>query len=557
MRTRRCLGSGPARVGPSVHFAAFILAALLALTSGCVYVKDHLTIKPDGSGTVEIESVPLMPTPGMDSGELPKHAFYPPFSEDDAGQLFPGSDFSVKTAEFQRDGAAGTRVTVSFKDINALLASPYGQAHSLSVALNQEKKTLTVQARTGLAGLIGVDALLADKSGQLPLDSKELAAALEKLHVEFSVTLPGPVQATGAVVRGNDATWTIDRPTLKDAAKVNEGLTAVMTATCPAGAAQFVPKDVVHLDLDDFAQLEEGQRGAGPPPVDAAGVLAQTKFVPVMATVTRTFDLTGQSGGNENEAVLLGLVTVPRALAPQRFGNPEVTAITDDRGGSLLPTDRQGYDRFPHLYSYMERPGGSKAKDAVLRHWLTISMKVPPREVKSLRAVQGSVSLFYPGTAYVIKVKDALAPVAAGDKAGLLGMISRRVVNNADEEKGLDHPKLRELGLKIILAQDQGDSPSMTVVQLQLEGKQAMLSAFQVFDAQGRPWPTYFTPSENEYAQAIVAGKPKAPLSIGLLVHGGGPVVKVPIDLTDVPLSANKLEKLPEDKGVGRAPDAE
>jgi hypothetical protein len=63
----------------------------------------------------------------------------------------------------------------------------------------------------------------------------------------------------------------------------------------------------------------------------------------------------------------------------------------------------------------------------------------------------------------------------------------------------------------------------------------------QVYDAAGRPWPTMFQSREFGEEGSIglmVAGRPKGPLSLALVVTGIGASVDVPFVVEKVPLRA-------------------
>src|SRR5262245_49123740 len=108
----------------------------LVFLCGCLQVTDELSIQPDGSGTVKLDiksSIPgsMAQNIGMGMGETGA-VVYPPTSEAEARKFFPGKEFTVTTKE-EDNGETGSHltVTVEFKDINALLSSPYGHAHAL------------------------------------------------------------------------------------------------------------------------------------------------------------------------------------------------------------------------------------------------------------------------------------------------------------------------------------------------------------------------------------------------------------------------------------------
>jgi hypothetical protein len=87
----------------------------------------------------------------------------------------------------------------------------------------------------------------------------------------------------------------------------------------------------------------------------------------------------------------------------------------------------------------------------------------------------------------------------------------------------------------------------MTILMLEVGGKTALLDA-QVFDAAGKPWPTFLQHSEEMSfgeesegttpCQIMVPGRPQAPLSLALRASGNAAGVTVPIALEHVPVVA-------------------
>ena len=108
-------------------------------------------------------------------------------------------------------------------------------------------------------------------------------------------------------------------------------------------------------------------------------------------------------------------------------------------------------------------------------------------------------------------------------------------------EKPLNSATLTELGLSLSVQMGMVQS-GMTMLKLQVKGKQTALTDAQVFDADGKPWPTFlqqqdFAAAKKESCQIMVAGKPPPPLSLALLASGGGATVDVPILVEHVTLA--------------------
>ena len=108
-------------------------------------------------------------------------------------------------------------------------------------------------------------------------------------------------------------------------------------------------------------------------------------------------------------------------------------------------------------------------------------------------------------------------------------------------EKPVNSAVLAGLGLSLSVQMGVAQS-GMTMLTMQVSGKQASLADAQAFDAEGKPWPTSLQQSDsggNETAtcQVLIAGRPQPPLSLALLVSGGGATVEVPILVEHIPLT--------------------
>jgi hypothetical protein len=109
-------------------------------------------------------------------------------------------------------------------------------------------------------------------------------------------------------------------------------------------------------------------------------------------------------------------------------------------------------------------------------------------------------------------------------------------------EKHLNSPRLGELGLAITLEEGMVEN-GMTMLQMAIKGSKGALLDAQVFDADGKPWPTILHSENSGMAdesscQVMVAGSPKAPLSLAFAASGAGSTVEVPVLVEHVPLTA-------------------
>jgi hypothetical protein len=108
-------------------------------------------------------------------------------------------------------------------------------------------------------------------------------------------------------------------------------------------------------------------------------------------------------------------------------------------------------------------------------------------------------------------------------------------------EKKINSPKLTELGMPLSLQMGMAQS-GMTMLMLQIGGKKGVLIDAQVFDAQGKPWPTFFAQqnmggAEGDGCQLMVPGSPPAPLSLAVVASGSGSSVEVPVLVEHIPLT--------------------
>lgn len=103
-------------------------------------------------------------------------------------------------------------------------------------------------------------------------------------------------------------------------------------------------------------------------------------------------------------------------------------------------------------------------------------------------------------------------------------------------ERNLNSPELVKAGVPISGLQCMSQN-GMTMLMLQSAEAKATVTDVQVFDAEGRPWPTTFQHQDmggGSMVQIMVTGKPTAPLSLAVVVSGVGATVEVPIQLEHV-----------------------
>ncbi len=520
---------------------------------GCFQVEDDLTLQADGSGKVRLSVHSSLPEEivsmlgmlsGFGGGMAP---MYPPVNEAEARHFFPAKDFTLKVE--QKDAADGKTLVVeaSFKDINRLLASPYARAHQLALATNASG-ALKLQALTGGATLAQA-AQIKPEAGMELLQMPGMEDAQKKkgeMRFEFRVTLPNAVSAANGARDYKTVTWSAERAKCKDDDEFASKLSGVLEATCSADGLKFSPITPARLGLVPFGELTAGKTAGTSALPDTNQIVKEARFVPYALHVTRSLDLSGEGSGGGSMAQLIGSVILPANLAPQQWGAAKLEEAVDGKGNSLMPkedTDAMAQmARFSH-YGMTEESDdegdleATKPKDAGQKeHPLALSFKAPEWKVKEVAKVKGVVDLEYLAGAEVIKLSNAVP-------ASLVMDVSKQSSYNfsSDSERGqITDSRLAELGLSLHVQMAMVQSGMTTLSVATSGGKTALVDA-QVFDAEGRPWPTTLmqpdsSGGEERSCQVMVAGQPKPPFSLAVAVSGVGASVGVPILVEHVPV---------------------
>jgi len=268
--------------------------------------------------------------------------------------------------------------------------------------------------------------------------------------------------------------------------------------------------------------------------------------VPYVLHVTRSLDLSGEGGGEASMAQLTGAILVPAELAPQQWGEPKLEEAVDGKGNSLmLKAEGDEMSRMSRYAGFGMRDDTDEEGDAEAsppkeptekEHPVALSFKAPEWKVKEIAKVKGVLELEYLGGAEVIKLSNAVP-------ASLVADMSKQssYSYSSDSERGqITDSRLTDIGLSLRVQMAMVQS-GMTTLSLETsKGKSALVDA-QVFDAEGRPWPTTLmqpdsSGSEERSCQVMVAGKPKPPFSLAVAVSGVGASVSVPILVEHVPV---------------------
>lgn len=519
---------------------------LLVLLCGCIKTQDELTINADGSGMVHLETTSSVPPEfsegmGTQAGMLGMggSVVYPPLTEAEARKFFPGKDFKITVKQQKSaNGEVTTVIEAEFKNINALLASPYGRAHQLSMKI--ANGSLVVQGVTGMEAVARF-AELKDDTGFGMAAMPGLADLKEKkkdMRAEFRVTLPNAISGANGTHDGKTATWVVERAGCKDADDFARQLGKVVEANCPVDGLTFSPVSPVRMGLLPFNELVIGTAATGTS-VDTNKIAAAAKFVPYGLSVTRSLDLSGSGDRQENAAQLIGAVVLPQELAPQKWGDSQLDEVVDAKGNSLKVDDANAGRGFVMRSGFSDMESGGdegSATNEVQEHVVAFGFRPPDWKIHEIARIKGSVGLQYFGGSQVVKLTNAVPAKWIADPSKVMmggGFDST--------EKPLNSAALAGLGLSLSMQMGMAQS-GITMLELQLSGKQAALLDAQVFDADGRPWPTFlqqpnFGGGDATMCQVLVAGKPAAPLSLAFLASGGGLTVQVPVLIEHVALS--------------------
>jgi len=516
---------------------------------GCFEVQDELTIHPAGSGQVRMVVRSTLPpdvlqafTMGGNSGSMP---IYPPVTEVEAKRFFPEKDFATAVEESSHGVTNSITIIAKFKDVNALLASPYGRAHQLLLKPSPDGRlTVTaISAGEPLARAAQVNPTNDFVEMPLPnLAGLDLAKRKDQMRFEFRLVLPDEVKESNGQNDAVAVSWVTERAKCRDDEEFAQKLSTVLHAAWSGDSVRFTPANKIRLGLAPFPQLaEEKTTGTGAAP-EAKSILAAAKFVPKSLQVTRTVDLSGSGYGQGSQAILNAELALPTEFAPMKWGKPTVREATDASGANLI-VQEQGTTSpesamFSHRYGLrMNSPGADQARTnaAVAKQQLTLVFKAPEWRVKEIEVIKGEIELQYPGGMQILKLTNAVpASMVSTPRRG-------RISYNSNPREILD-PRLVELGatVKVQMAAYQN---GITTLSLQTGGKNSLLDA-QVFDADGRPWPTTFWKPEDSrddevYTQIMVPGKPKPPFSLALCFNAGGSTLKVPFQVEKVPVGGN------------------
>jgi hypothetical protein len=526
------------------------LAALaLLFLCGCLQVQDDITVQPDGSGTVKMvvnSQLPeeLINTIGMYARSGATAALlYPPLSETEARRFFPGKGFSLKIEQTTTGDGKVLQIEASFKDVNTLLASPYGRSHQLTLTKLADGK---LQLRTlSAAGALAQAGQMRDEVNSRTIPGlDEAQKAKNQMRFQFHVTLPNDVTEANGSREGKTVTWTFARAQSKDDDEFAAIVSGMLEATCSATAISFVPAPTPRLGLVPFGALTEGKVALAGALPDTNKVLAAARFVPYTLSVTRSLDLSGEGGAQASSTQLTGGILLPPELAPQRWGEMKLEEAVDAGGNNLMPKDENStMSRLPDIAqpdsgsASEENPAETTPGDRTARPYLvSLNFNAPEWKVKQISRVKAVLELEYLGGSEVVKLSNAVPASMVMD----MSKRSRSGFEFNSERGQMTDPHLSLLGL-VLRVQMAVVQNGMTTVSLEASGRKAAIIDAQLFDKEGRSWTTAFAQDDSSdgsssRCQLVVAGRPAPPFSLALQVGGVGASVALPIVAEDLPL---------------------
>src|SRR5205823_11526875 len=197
-------------------------------------------------------------------------------------------------------------------------------------------------------------------------------------------------------------------------------------------------------------------------------------------------------------------IILPREFAPQKWGAVKLEEVIDAKGNNLkMQTEEESLES--RVMRASEGDEDKPAENTDEHKTVTLHFQPPDWKVKEIARIKGSVSLQYLGGArHLVKLTNAVP-----------GQWIKQISNQADfdfepNQRALSSPALPELGLTLNFMMGMAQN-GFTMLMLQAGGKKAALSEAQVFDAEGRPWPTLLQqqPFGDEGSCSIkVAGRP-------------------------------------------------
>lgn len=519
-----------------IRLYSLCLLMCLACTS-CVEVKEHLTVRRNGSGQVTMEvhaqrqsrTMGFIMSPDFTSNPL---FAYPPLIEEALATLFPPDTFrSTLSQPEAKSGELVLGARIEFDDIHDLIFSPYGRLKCLEI--EKREKTIRFSGQSGMAAVIY--ALTADDLEGTPLSGlarEQLTAMRNELDYEFKLTLPGEIVAGNGNHTGENGVWRIKAASLKETEKLRAAGNKAFKAECAASAIDFTLKPQGNIGLRSFQDQKfyafPAQREI--PTLDR--IRRSGRYDSRQLIIKRYFSIAGESiPSDQNICCLQGALVLPNDIAPKRLSWVKTVEVIDERGVTLLLNKNAEESDY-----YCRNESPSQPKDETHTEFsINFPFGAPDWGTNKLRLFRGEIGMVYVTSHEVIQAADALpAAWIAGAKN------HRRPYSDRPNHRILS-PRLDELGIEISVVEA---TALQDLLNLQLSihydaDSHCRLTGIQIYDSHGVPLPTYplrsDTGSRDRWMMQLAAlGFSKGPLSMAVAVDIETDALTIPILLQDI-----------------------
>jgi len=512
-------------------FIAMIFTAL-ALCA-CFDVKEHLVIHPDGSGSLSIEVktdsdlYEVTADLGSDRWLSEARLNYPPTSMESMKVLFPGESFVIEKAP---DDKTTLKARVKFKDISAILNSPYAAVKSMDLSVDQGR--LHMRTRTGFDGMAACR--MADKLKNHPQFGPmmtEMCANTDDAAYLFQVTLPAEAESQKGDAAGTKVTWNFSNGQAESA---DPDFTAVIHASCSAKDIEFAPRGAARIDLRHFSALVSGKTHLRADLPSAADYRGQLRFQPLELLVTNSFAYTA-SPILTNRASLAGVITVPADLAPDQWGPVRLLKARDSDGTDLLFPVKKGPESAESQNpDWFDAGKVNSAESDQVHHPVTLQFRPPAWNSKAISLLSAKLDLVFYSSESIVKIENAVPENIIRDQTR-----PDSVEAGHRKSKRIIAPELEDAGIELFV-EDAVDMGMALMVLVKTRAPHAVIEAIGFFDRQGQPLPGIVSDSQSEWGDdrqgfmAILPGRPDPPLSMASKLRYGGEPVSVSFDINNL-----------------------
>ncbi|TVR45146.1 MAG: hypothetical protein EA402_04950 [Planctomycetota bacterium] len=515
------------------------LGALFAFTfAGCASVEDTLTIHADGSWSVELEvgspmsqhqrQQALMAAGHLRRGEtLP---IYPPLTPQEARNLFPDQAVQISPQPPKHSEAnLKARFVIRGEQLSQLLDSPYAQQRQLRLEATEAGTELSyTDPMQTIIGLLAIDPE-AEQDQHMSWYSELLEGAIKhRQHWRSTqrVILPGG-QSPDAWASSADGvlSWEL-AGNAEDGSFDKDRFLMPRRARGDALEVE-IPSPTTRLGQGAFADLPTGLAGGSAQAVDEEGLKAQARWLPQRLEVTRSFNYSGERQHRRDGTQFHALLLLPPQLEPSSWGELTINQALANDGSDVTVADRN-FSRGHSSYFGGGRNRGPLENFAY--HQYHSSFGVVPRGADGLSSIEVEATLTFPGAPHVVKAEHLIPAdeiLEANHSAGRSWSSQDRVAFPGLDDYGI--------GLRYLRAERQQTGYQ---IEARLADSNGRIIGLQVFDAEGRPWPSMVNPYQHSSSTLyyITLGHPQPPLSIALMVDGGGAKITLSHTFTDLPL---------------------